>query len=213
MLLICCKESTVRAQKKPALLQNELFFINIYDAWKAIDATHDSYLGVSDISVWIISITTQLSLSRSPSMANYISKVLLITWGDVCSAVRGEGGDFAPPQAQTALWHGTQVLKGGISDPLEWNGVSLCLNTWMDLICVIPRVLTPAELSKVALMKLKGVQGGLLWASNPEGKRTQSSHWHFRGAFKAKMIGFVSKTVYSKKTEKKIFNSAFIWWS
>lgn len=41
------------------------------------------------------------------------------------------------PWAQTVLWNGTRVLKGAISGSLRWNGVSLCLTTWMDLICVI----------------------------------------------------------------------------
>lgn len=50
----------------------------------------------------------------------------------------------------------------------------------MDLICAIPRVLTPAELSEVVLMKLKGVQEGFheppTWRGKGRKVHTSTSH-------------------------------------
>lgn len=38
------------------------------------------------------------AVSHSVLMVNYISMVLLTTWGDICSAEPGKGGDFGSPE-------------------------------------------------------------------------------------------------------------------
>lgn len=49
------------------------------------------------------------ALSHSDLMVNYISKVLLTTWGDGCSAEPGKGGDFASPEhrQRSEMEHGS----------------------------------------------------------------------------------------------------------
>ena len=52
--------------------------------------------------MWVHSMELTAEISQvilhSVLMVNYISKVLLTSWGDVFAAVPGRGGDFASPE-------------------------------------------------------------------------------------------------------------------
>ena len=65
-----------------------------------------------------------------------------------------------PPEHRQSFEMERGSWKVALATPLKRNGVSLCLTTWLNLICLIPTSSNQWSNQKVLLMKLKGVQEG-----------------------------------------------------
>ena len=95
------------------------------------------------------------------SVVNYISEVLLTTWGDGCSAET-----LLSPWTQTKLRDGTWVLEGGISDPAETKWCQPLSYHMTEFNLFDPHVLKPVEQSKGAADEAQGRPRGLLWTAS-----------------------------------------------